>query len=181
MTGGATLRAWIEALGFTLAPGASETDLWIRPTHADEPVLLVRRQDPQTLYVVCERRVPGSVLSSEWQAPWDSEPPPAVVGRAVRQVACSFPLVESGTHDDGGDVMVWFRAPVFDDGLTRQAFVLTVSSVFKAAQAFELVVAQRADELVAWAEFQATSEQRRKEQQDLIDQMTGPPRAPRSR
>ncbi|HEV3451324.1 MAG TPA: hypothetical protein VG869_08975 [Acidimicrobiia bacterium] len=180
MTSGATLRTWIEALALRVAPGASETDLSVRPPHADEPVLVVRRQDPQTWDVVHERRVTASVLSSDWQAPWDSEPAAAVVGRAARQVAFGSPLVESGTRDDGGDLMVRFRAPVFDDGLTRQAFVLTVSSVLKAAQAFELVMEHRADELVAWKEFQATSEQRRKDQQDLIKQMTGPPRMPRS-
>jgi hypothetical protein len=181
MTGGATLRTWIEALGLRVASGASPTDLWIRPADADEPVLVVRRQDPQTWDVVHERRVPASVLSSDWHAPWDREPPAAVVGRAARQVAFGSPLVESDTHDDGGDLMVRFRAPVFDDGLTRQACLLTVSSVLKAAQAFELVMAQRANELVAWTEFQATSEQRRKDQQDLINQMTGPPRMPPSR
>ena len=67
-----------------------------------------------------------------------------MVDNIVRQVASGFPLIEPQTRDDGGDIRVWFRAPVYEERLTRQAFVLTLSSVLKAAATFDSITARRA-------------------------------------
>ena len=80
------------------------------PTHDGDPSVSVQRSDPATWEVVHDRRVEASVLTSDWHAPWDTDPPSAVVGRAVQEVAYGFPLVESETHDEGGDIAVRFRA-----------------------------------------------------------------------
>ena len=153
MTDSATLRSWLEPLG-DAGPG-----------------LEVQRSDAETWEVAHEHRVPESVLSSDWCAPWDTKRPAAVVGEAAREVAGGFPLVESETHGDGGDVTVRFRAPIFDEGLTRQAFVLTVSAVLKAARVFGRVLTRRAQEMAEWREFEAGSEQRKQEQEQLINRM----------
>jgi hypothetical protein len=153
--------------------GTPGDHLSVTLTHDADPSLAVQRSDSATWEVVHDRRVEESVLSSDWHAPWDTEPPTAVMGRAAREVACGFPLVESDMHDEGGDATIRFCAPVFDDGLTRQAFVLTVSAVLHAARVFDLVLARRAEDRVAWQEFEATSEQREREQQQVIDRVTG--------
>jgi Bacterial SH3 domain len=179
MTDAATLRSWLEGLGLEVKEaGTSGDQLSVMPTDDGDPGVAVQRSDPATWEVVHDRRVEQSVLSSDWHAPWDTEPPAVVVNQAAREVAYGFPLVESETHDEGGDVAVRFRAPVFDEGLTRQGFVLTVSSVLKVAQVFDLVLTRRADELAAWKEFEANSEQREQEQEELIDRMTEAPAAP---
>jgi Bacterial SH3 domain len=63
------------------------------------------------------------------------------------------------------------RALVFDDGITRQGFALTVSAVLKAARVFDLVLTRRAQEMADWREFEAGAEQRKQEQEELIHRM----------
>lgn len=173
------LRAWIEGLGLAVKPqaGASGSELRVTPADKDEPSLVVRQRDAGVWEVVHQRQIPAALARSAWQAPWDTGSPAGMIDNVARQVACGFPLVEPDTRDEGGDVKVRFRAPVFDEGLTRQAFVLTVSSVLKAAAAFDLVTAQRAEELKALQAFDAGAEQRAKEQQELIDRMSPAPAA----
>jgi len=148
MTDSQTLTSWLEPLGLEAKEesGASDEQLSIAPADG-APGLVVERNGAEVWDVVHERRVPESVLSSDWRVPSDTEPPPKVVGAAAREVACGFPLVEAETHDEGGDIAVRFRAPVFADGLTRQGFALTVSAVLKGAQAFDMVLTRRAQEM----------------------------------
>ncbi|HEX7520518.1 MAG TPA: SH3 domain-containing protein [Acidimicrobiia bacterium] len=173
------VQAWIEGLGLAVKPGAgtSGTELWVTPADTDGPSLVVRQRDAGMWEVVNERVISASTAGSAWQAPWDTGSPTAVVDNIARQVACGFLLVESATRDESGNLTVRFRAPVYEEGLTRQAFVLTASSVLKAARAFDLVIAQRAEELKALQDFDAQAEQRAKEQQELIDQMSPAPAA----
>jgi SH3 domain-containing protein len=174
MTDPVTLTSWLEALGLDVkeGSGASGEHLSVASADGTDPRLVVQRNNTQTWDVIHERRVPESVLSSDWHAPWDTEQPPMVVGAAAREVAYGFPLVEAETRDEGGDVTVRFHAPVFDEGLTQQGFVLTVSAVLKVAQVFDLVLTRRADEIADWKEFEAASEQRKQEQDELINRMT---------
>jgi hypothetical protein len=173
------LRTWIEGLGLAVKPGAgaSGAELQVTLAESDEPALVVRQRDPGVWEVVHQRQIPASLARSTWQAPWDTGSPAAVVDNIVRQVASGFPLIEPQTRDDGGDIRVWFRAPVYEERLTRQAFVLTASSVLKAAARFDSITARRAEELEALQEFDAQAEQRAKEQQELIDQMSPTPAA----
>lgn len=158
MTDAATLSSWLEGLGLAVKGGGA-------------PRLELQRRNTETWEVVHDRRVPESVLSSDWHAPWDTEPPAVVVNQAAREVAYGFPLVESETHDEGSDVAVRFSAPVFDEGLTRQGFVLTASAVLKVAQVFDLVLTRRAQEMADWREFEAGADERKQEQEELINRM----------
>lgn len=160
MTDSQTLTSWLEALGLDAKErsGASDDQLWVAPADDGATGLVVQRNGAEVWDVIQERRVPESVLSSDWRAPSDTEPPPKVVDAAAREVACGFPLVEAETHDEGGDIAVRFRAPVFDDGLTRQGFALTVSAVLKAAQMFDRVLTRRAEEMASRKDFEAASE-----------------------
>ena len=54
-----------------------------------------------------------------------------------------------------------FTAPVFDDDLARQTFLLTMSPVLKATQLFGIVAVRRAEELSEWGRFEASSERTR--------------------
>lgn len=171
------LETWIEGLAVKPGAGVSGTELWAAPAAGGGPSLVVRPRDAGRWEVVHERQIPASTARSTWQAPWDTGSPAAVVDNIVRQVASGFPLVEHDTRDEGGDVTIRFRAPLYEEGLTRQAFVLTASSVLKAAGAFDLVTAQRAEELKALQDFDTKAAQREKEQQELIDQMSPTPAA----
>src|SRR5712691_5472331 len=112
MTDAATLRSWLEGLGLGVTEAGTPGDhLSVTLTHDADPSLAVQRSDSATWEVVHDRRVEESVLSSDWHAPWDTEPPTAVMGRAAREVACGFPLVESDMHDEGGDATIRFCAP----------------------------------------------------------------------
>jgi hypothetical protein len=173
MSDSATLLSWLEPLGLEVKEesGTSGPHLSVAPSGDVDARVVVQRSDAETWDAFHERRVHESVLSSDWHAPWDTEPPAVVVGAAAREVACGFPLVESAAHEDGDDVVVRFRAPVFDEGLTRQGFALTVSAVLKVAQVFGLVLTRRAQEMADWREFEAGSEQRKQDQEDLINRM----------
>jgi hypothetical protein len=183
MTDTTTLTSWLEGLGLEVkdGSGASGKQLSVMRGGDAEPRAVVQQSDADQWDVIHERHVPESVLTSDWQAPWDTEPPADVVGQAAREVAYGFPLVESETHDEGGDVTVRFRAPVFDDALTRQGFVLTVSAVLKVAEVFDLVLTRRAEEMAGWREFESGSEQRKQEQEEMITRLAeapGPAEAP---
>jgi hypothetical protein len=170
------LTAWIEALSFDVrvVTNRSSQELWVTPAHEAGPLVVVRPGDHDTWEIIHEHRVPASVLSSQWQASWDADPPAAGVALAAREVADTFVLVDATTREDGGDLVVQFGVPVFDEDLTRQAFVLSLSSMQKAARGFERVLARRAQELAMWHEFEAGSDQHRKEQEALLDAMAVP-------
>jgi hypothetical protein len=171
MTDSATLRSWLEGLGLEVNDAGDH--LSVMPGDDADLRLMVRRSDASTWEVVHDRRVEESVLTSDWHAPWDTDPAAVVVGRAVDEVALGFPLVQSETTHHAGAAAVRFRAPLFDEGLSRQACALTVSSVLNAARVFDLVLARRVEERAAWEEFEATSDQRERERRELIDRMTG--------
>jgi Bacterial SH3 domain len=162
MTDSATLRSWLEPLGLLVKAetGASAEHLTVAHGGNADPRLEIRRSNPETWEVVHERRVSGSVRE------------------AAREVARGFPLVDAETKGDGGDSTVRFRAPVFDEGLTRQGFAMTVSAVLKAAQVFDLVLTRRAQEMADWREFEAGSEQPKQEQEQLINRMAEAGTAP---
>jgi Bacterial SH3 domain len=176
-----TLRQWMEALGLQVSTGTGASapeELWVTPPHDAEPRLVIRAGEPGTFEIVFERRVSASNLDAEWRAPWDTDPPAATLSQAARQLAGGYPLVEADTSPDGDDVVVRLRAPVLADGLTGQGLGLTVSSVLKAAQSLQLLIAGRAGQLAAWTDYQGSLDQHRQEQRALVDQMkSGPPPA----
>jgi hypothetical protein len=177
MTDAATLTSWLESLGLEVkdGSGAPRKRLSVMRGGDTDPRVVVQQIDADQWDVIHERRVPASTLASDWHAPWDTEPPAEVVSQAAREVAQGFPLVESETDDQDGDVAVRFRAPVFDEGLTRQGFVLTVSAVLKAAEVFDLVLKSRAEEMKGWRDFEAGAEQRKQEQEELITRLVEAP------
>jgi hypothetical protein len=140
MTSSQTFTAWLEALGLEVKEGgdAADDQVSVVPADAGTPGLVVQRTGADTWDVIHERLLPESVLTSDLAA-------------AAREVACGFPLVEAEMHDDGGDIAVRFRAPVFEDGLTRQGFALTASAVLKAAQVFDWVLARRGESIGRYA------------------------------
>ena len=176
----ARLRHWVDGVGLAarIVAGPSAEELWITPRDQAGPLVVVTQRDAQTREIVHERRLAARALSSEWSAPRDDEPPGAVVSPAARDLACGFPLVDATIDADGDDMTIRFTAPVFDDDLARQTFLLTMSSVLKATQLFGIVAVRRAEELSEWERFEASSERSRQEQQELIDRMTRPSTGP---
>jgi Bacterial SH3 domain len=177
MTDLTTLTSWLEGLGLEVKDGSGPAgkQLSVKVAGEADPSVVVQQGSSDTWEIVHDRRVPAATLTSDWSAPWDTGPPAEVVGKAAREVAFGFPLVESETRQEGGNVTVRFHAPVFDDGLTRQAFVLTVSAVLKVADVFDLVLKGRAEEMKGWREFEAGSEERKQQQEELITRLVEVP------
>jgi hypothetical protein len=80
------------------------------------------------------------------------------VERDARAVAALFPLVEAHARHAAADVLVTFRAPVFEDDLSQQALLLTVSSVLKAGTSFDDLARRRRDALAQWTELETRVE-----------------------
>jgi len=147
----ATMGSWIGALGLaftTRQDGAGGAmDLWLGPDTVGDLVATIAVQGPSVSLVAHERRVPRGSLASTWPPPHGARDPLVGVTVAAVRVAAGFSLVTATVRDGGDNVIVRFEAPVYHDGLTQQAFLITVSSVIKAGQAFEGLAAQNATEV----------------------------------
>ncbi|MBV8949784.1 MAG: hypothetical protein JOZ99_02835 [Actinobacteria bacterium] len=147
--------------------GEGADELWIARDGV-APIVLTRRDDTSS-DIAHEVRITGVELRHRWSAPWDDDTPVASVTRVADGIASSFPLVEASATTDGDDALVRFSAPVLHEGLNRQAFLLTLSSVLKAAQLLTVVRTRRAEELRDWKGFEDAAEQQRRERQRLVD------------
>jgi hypothetical protein len=158
MTETATLEAWARSLGFSVSPGERPGDVSAMPPGGGQPILIQRRQYEEW-ELIHERRVDVAAAGAAWLAPGDERRPTDVLDSIVRRLAATYPLVEGQvTLVIGDELRVRFSAPVFGEGLTRQAFLLTLSALTKAVQAYDLAAAARAEDLAALAEFQAEAD-----------------------
>lgn len=114
----ATLTGWLSDLG-------------------DRAATVVER-GPETWIVGVQRP-----LTPDEVATWSAVP--GGLEDAVRAVAAGFPLVQSDLVRDGSRVVARFWAGVHGDGLARQAFLLTASSVSKAAGALTVLTRTNRD------------------------------------
>jgi hypothetical protein len=140
MIDGATLKRWIDALD----PNANSR--------------VAVQQSPAGWTIEAQRSVHVDAVRAEWLGPGAEGNPAEVVAAVATGVVSPFPLVQAAVTEQGPAFAIQFWAPVFDDGLTQQAFLLTVSAVLKAAETFDTVQAMRRDELSALAEVRAEAE-----------------------
>jgi hypothetical protein len=166
MVDSVTLASWIE--GMDLRVERSGEDLRVREHVGNAGELVVARTSPETWHVAHERTIPVDSLKADVDVPWEDDDPVAVLRRSVGEVAALFPLVEGSTRENGSDATVVLRAPVFDDGLTRQAFALTLSSLLGAAGALDRVLVSRAEQLEEWQRFEARSREREEELRGIL-------------
>jgi hypothetical protein len=165
----ATLAAWIEGWGFRVERTGTDGLLVQEP--AGDGAVVVSRTSSETWEVAQERTIPLTSLQTDLDTPWEDDDPAAVLRRGVDDVTALFPLVEASTHADATDATVNLRAPVFADGLTRQAFLLTLSSVLKAAGALDTGMKLRAEQLEEWRRLEARSREREEELREILEPM----------
>ena len=89
----------------------------------------------------------------------------------VRRLGGAFPLVRVEVREMGTQLMVELDAPVYGEGLTRQAFALTLSSVAKAAEALELFSTEQARQAEELAKLDAEMAAREREFHAAMNQM----------
>lgn len=173
----ATFQEWLAYLGVqTQLRGAARAEvLEITGGDADAPLAVIKHEDGAVWSVAHERRIPRVILDANWRGLDNSETASVNLAQAASQLASGFPLVQADTRESDGDALLTLRAPLYADGLAAQAFLQTVSAVLKAAEAFDIIASRKADEVRAWAEFQALSEKRSAEQLALIDSATRVP------
>ena len=102
--------------------------------------LVVHAESVGEWRLVAERRVSAAERASTWAAP---EGGTDVLVEVVGRVASAFPLVAVDVVPAEADRVVRFTAPAYEEGLSRQEFVLTASSVVRAALAFDAAAAVR--------------------------------------
>ncbi|MEY2478071.1 MAG: hypothetical protein QOG87_3386 [Actinomycetota bacterium] len=180
MTETAALEAWTRSLGCSVSQGERPGDLSAMPPGGGPPILIQRR-NYEEWELIHERRIDVAAARAAWLSPADERRPTDVIDGIVRRLAAGYPLVEGQVMLVVGDELrLRFSARVYGEGLTQQAYLLTLSSVLKAVQAYDLAAAARADDLAALAEFQAEADAVVKQAADAADAAaaTAPPPAP---
>jgi hypothetical protein len=158
MTEAATLEAWTKSLGFTVTEGERVGDLAATPPGGG-PSFLLQRRSHDTWDLIHERSLAAAAAGAAWLAPSDGRRPADVLGPIVRRLVAAYPLVQGQVMVVMGDELrLRFSAPVHEAGLSQQAFLLTLSSLVKAVEAYDLAAAARAEDLTALADFQAEAD-----------------------
>jgi hypothetical protein len=178
MTETATLEAWTKSLGFSVSQGERPGDLSAMPPGGGPPILIQRR-NYEEWELIHERRIDVAAAGAAWLAPADERRPSDVLGDIVRRLAATYPLVDGQVMLVVGDELrLRFSAPVYGEGLTPQAYLLTLSSLVKAVQAYDLAAAARAEDLAALGEFQAEADAVVKQAADAADAAAAAAAAP---
>jgi hypothetical protein len=178
MTETATLEAWTRSLGFSVSQGERPGDLSAMPPGGGPPIL-VQRRNYEEWELIHERRFDAATASAAWLAPADDRRVADVLGDIVRRLGATYPLVDGQVMLAVGDELrLRFSAPLYGEGLTQQAYLLTLSSVAKAVQAYDLAAAARAADLAALAAFQAEADAVVKQAADAAAAAAGPPLPP---
>ena len=169
MTETATLEAWAKSLGFTVTPGERFGDLVATPSGGG-PSFLLQRRSHEAWELTHERRTEATAARAAWLAPSDERRPSDVLGGIVRRLVAAYPLVEGEVMLVMGDELrLRFSAPLHEPGLSQQAFLLTLSSLVKAVEAYDLAAAARAEDLSALAQFQVEADAVVRQASDALD------------
>jgi hypothetical protein len=140
MTDSATLTRWIDALDPNL--------------HQQVSI----QQGASNWTVTALRSVQVDAVRAELMVPGANANPTELMTAVANAAASGYQLVKAIVTEQGSTLAIQFWAPVFDEGLTQQAFLLTVSSVLKAAGSFDMAQAMRRDELAAVAQVRAEAD-----------------------
>jgi hypothetical protein len=167
----AIIRRWAKDLGLDSQSDEEDgdTDVMVRGENGTR--FEIARADAQTWEIRHRRRLSASEVEREWSIPEDapavgdvrSLSPTALLARALHQLALPFPLVTTRVSIEGEHVEVELAAVSYDEGLTRQAFALTLSGLVNAVETLDLVLSSRAEQLEVSAELNARAEARLQE------------------
>jgi len=163
----ATLESWSRSIGLQVRGGDQDGELVVASLDGG-PSTLLRRAGNEGWELVHDRRTTAAALKQAWLAPTDDASPLEVVAALVKRIASTYPLVDAELATSGENVRLRFSAPIYDEGLSKQTFLLTLSSFRKAVEAYDTAAAARADDLTALAEFQAQADAVVRRQQEEL-------------
>ena len=152
-----TVRTWLAELGLDASPqaGAAGEEVTFGLQGGVDRRGAIRWRTPAVMDVFHTTQVPAAELWTHWRDPSNVATPVTELRDAVQYVAARYPLVTGEASEYQGGAVVYFSSVLFADQLSRQAFALTVSSVLKAAEAFDAGAKSRAEQLAALATLQA--------------------------
>ncbi|QRP49598.1 hypothetical protein [Amycolatopsis sp. FDAARGOS 1241] len=168
MTEATTLARWAKGLGIDLevTPAAQ-----IKTVKDATPAPSFSLQaGPGTWVVTCTNVMTRAAVHQSWTSPGDDTPALERIRQAAHDWTRGFPLVEAHATDIKGGVVVTFSAIVYNDGLTRQAFALTLSAVARSVEQFELNSAARVREISLLSKLRADAELALQERQNIREQ-----------
>jgi hypothetical protein len=149
MTELATLKSWMEGLGLAVKVDDTSRELKADAPWSGNHEFVVRPADAASWTISHDRHISPTELEAQWRVPDSSVAPTETVSQAVTQLVCGFPLVGAVVVPAGKGVAVTLSSVVYDEGLTRQAFVLTMSALTKAAEAFRIATQARGQQMAA--------------------------------
>jgi hypothetical protein len=162
----AEITQWAEDLGLVpdATAGTGETDVF---TLGDKRTRYeIETRSASRLQARHRRRIGASELQGDWGVPPELQaggPPVApetVLTKTARLVALPFALVRATVATDGDGADLELSAPLFTEGLTKQAFALTMSGLINAVESFDQTRAARSEQVAAMLQERARAQQR---------------------
>lgn len=151
-----TLKIWVEELGLRVKGESTADILQVALPALNAPVFTIKSERTDWWQITHQRRIAGSKVNSEWEIGGEpSEPPITRLTIAVQHLATGFPLLSVHVSRSEPNVVIEFKAPIHGDGLSRQAFMLTVSSIVKSVEAFDALSAHRVRQIQVLKELKA--------------------------
>ena len=149
-----TLKTWVEGLGLRAKGESTAEMLQVALPALNAPLFTIKAEQPDLWWMTHQRRIAASSVNSEWEIGVEpSLRPIARLTKAVQHLAMNFPLLSVKVTESGSDVVIEFKAPIYGEALTGQAFALTASSVIKSVEAFDALSAERARQLAILKEW----------------------------
>jgi hypothetical protein len=158
MTDDVSIGQWAEGLGLAVAtPDPQDAGSAVTLTTKEGTRIEITGSASAARTIVCRRLMPAANIEAEWSIPQRSPnsygalstSATDVLAEVLRKTALAFPLVQTSVNADGDTVELEFTAPIFDDGLTRHSFVLTLSGLLRTVEMFDLVCSARAEQRAA--------------------------------
>jgi len=167
MTERALISQWAADLGLVPDAGAagdSETDVFVL---GEKRVRYeIETRGGGRMQARHYRRIPGPELRTDWSVPPQLQDgraavaPETVLTKTARLIALPSPLVRATVATDGDGADLEFSVPLFTDGLTKQAFALTMAGLINAVESFDQTRAARSEQIAALLDEHAQVQRR---------------------
>ena len=154
-----TLKTWVEGLGLRAKGESTAEMMQVALPALNSPLFTIKAERPDLWWMTHQRRIVGSNVNSVWEMEVEPSVRPITrLTKAVQHLAVNFPLLSVKVTESGSDVVIEFKAPIYGETITAQAFMLTASSVIKSVEAFDALSAERARQLTILKELTVKEE-----------------------
>jgi DNA-directed RNA polymerase subunit RPC12/RpoP len=169
------LRDWTQALGLRVKRESETDGLQVALPITGAPRFTIKPDGRESTWSIThERQLSSAIVDSQWGIGGHDDSPISRLTKTIHRLATGFLVLHAEVFQDGSDVVIEFTAPIYGEGLTKQAFALTLSSVMKAVEAFDLLIAQRAEQVAALKEFETKEVELKKMHESQLAELTKP-------